>query len=80
SNENRKLNPYFISDVLLQIPFQLENKSLFNIRLGVYNIFNNLYSSNGYTYSYISNSQLTTQNYYFPQSGIRWMLGAQFSF
>ena len=75
SNENRKLDPYFVSDLIFNAPFKVENKFLLNLRMGVYNIFNTLYSSNGYTYSYISDNYMTTQNYYFPQAGIRWMLG-----
>lgn len=74
SNSQRVISPYFVSDFVTQIPLQFSNKT-FTIKGGIYNLFNTMYSSNGYTYSYVYNSQLNTQNYYFPQSGIRWMLG-----
>jgi iron complex outermembrane receptor protein len=40
----------------------------------VNNLFNKKYEPNGYTYSYISSSQLVTANYYFPMAGTNFMI------
>lgn len=79
TNENRMIQSYFVSDILLNMPIEiLENKKL-NIRAGVYNIFNKKYEANGYTFSYIYNNMQTTQNYFYPQAGMHVMLGVGLS-
>jgi iron complex outermembrane receptor protein len=75
SNVNRSINPFFVTDVIVNYPLRLKAKSILNLRTGLYNIFNAQYEANGYTFSYLFNQNLTTQNYYFPQTGFRWMLG-----
>lgn len=72
---SRSLNPYFTTDALINLPLLLYSKTTLNLKTGIYNLFNTMYESNGYTYSYIYNQSLTTQNYYFPQAGRRWMFG-----
>jgi iron complex outermembrane receptor protein len=71
----RSINAYAVTDVMLNVPLQLTKNSTVRCRAGIYNVFNRLYESNGYTFSYIYNQQLTTQNYYYPQAGRRWMFG-----
>lgn len=71
----RSINAYAVTDVLLNVPLQLTKNSTVRCRAGIYNVFNRHYESNGYTFSYIYNQQLTTQNYYYPQAGRRWMFG-----
>jgi iron complex outermembrane receptor protein len=80
TNAGRAIGAYFVSDVLLNCPFKLSEHTILNLRSGVYNMFNSLYEANGYTFSYIYGAQQTTQNYYYPQSGLRWMLGAGIEF
>jgi iron complex outermembrane receptor protein len=75
SNVNRSINSFFVTDVVVNYPLRLKAKSILNLRTGLYNIFNTQYEANGYTFSYLFNQNLTTQNYYFPQAGFRWMLG-----
>lgn len=74
-NEARKLKPYFTED--LQATYSFGHAWLKNVRLigQVYNLFNRKYEPNGYTYSYYENSQLNTENYYFPMAGINFMFG-----
>lgn len=76
----RSIGAYFVSDLLLSCPLTLNEHTTLNLRTGVYNMFNSLYESNGYTFSYIYGAQQTTQNYYYPQSGLRWMIGAGIEF
>ena len=72
---SRSIKPYFTNDVIINVPFAINEKSNLTLRTGIYNVFNTLYEANGYTYSYIYNQTLTTQNYFFPQAGRRWMIG-----
>jgi iron complex outermembrane receptor protein len=50
-----------------------------NFILQINNIFNKLYEPNGYTYSYISNNHLYTDNNYFPMAGTNYMLAVNIS-
>lgn len=74
-NNNRKLNAYFLSDLLCTMPFEIKHRGNFQLKAGVYNVFDKMYESNGYTFSYILSQSVVTQNYYFPQAGRRWVLG-----
>lgn len=80
SNVNRKLDPYFIKDVILSCPFTLKNTTVLQAKIGLYNIYNAKYASNGYTYSYRYNQMDNTYNYYFPQAGFHFMAGVGIDF
>lgn len=70
SDNTKKLKPYSISD--LRIGYKLKIKPVKEIGLGIMinNIFNHLYESNGYSYSYIYGGKEIAENFYYPQSGI----------
>ena len=80
TNENRKLNSYFTND--LRAIYTLKGKTLkeVNFSLLVNNLFNILYESNGYSYSYISEKQTITENFYYPQAGTNFMFGVNLKF
>jgi iron complex outermembrane receptor protein len=69
SNVNRSINPFTFSNLTLS--YTIENKFFKEITFGflVNNIFNSMYSNNGYTFSYISGGATTTENFYYPQAG-----------
>jgi iron complex outermembrane receptor protein len=73
SNDNRSINPFSFSNLTLS--YKIENKFFEEITFGllVNNIFNALYSNNGYTFSYIYGGQITTENFYYPQAGRNFM-------
>ena len=75
SNEARKLNSYFTEDV--RVIYSFSKKWLKNVDLifQVNNVFNKLYESNGYTFSYYTVADLTTENYYFPMAGTNFFGG-----
>lgn len=76
SNENRIIPSFFVCDAITTLPITISNeKTKIILRAGIYNIFNKRYVANGYTFSYIYDNILTTQNYYYPQATRRWMLG-----
>jgi iron complex outermembrane recepter protein len=80
TNENRKLNAYFTND--LRAIYTLKGKILkeVNFSLLVNNLFNTLYESNGYSYSYIADKQTITENLYYPQAGTNFMFGINLKF
>lgn len=80
SNVNRQLDSYFIQDVILSCPFTLKNTTILQAKIGLYNIYNAKYASNGYTYSYRYNQIENTYNYYFPQAGFHFMAGMGIDF
>lgn len=75
SNDGRSIDPYGLCDV--RVRYSIKTKAIreigFNLMLN--NILNKKYASNGYTFSYINNSQLTTVNYYYPQAGFNFLVG-----
>jgi len=83
SNENKKIDPYFFSDLVLSYGITGDFVQNAEIKLSVNNILNTSYVSNGYTYSYILGDpvdDLISENAYYPQAGINFLLGASVSF
>jgi iron complex outermembrane receptor protein len=80
SNEKRKLNSYFTND--LRAIYTIKGKTLKEVNFSflVNNLFNTLYESNGYSYSYIYDKQVVTENYYYPQAGSNVMCGINLKF
>ena len=80
TNENRKLNSYFTND--LRAIYRLKGKTLKEVdfTLLVNNLFNTLYESNGYSYSYIYENKTVTENFYYPQAGTNFMFGVNLKF
>ncbi len=82
ANDTRSLNAFFTND--LRASFSIKpkvvkkrNAARLTISLLVNNIFNHLYESNGYTYSYISEKQTVTENFYYPQAGTNFLLAVK---
>ena len=76
SNEARSIKAYTTQDIRLK--YTLKKGPAFTLLLN--NILNELYSSNGYTYSYRSAGATTTENFYYPQAGFNFLLGASIRF
>lgn len=79
SNEDRKLDAYFVNDVRLsyQIPTKLIKEA--SIRLLVNNVFSSDYASNGYTYSYIYGETIT-ENFVYPQAFRNYLVSLNLKF
>ena len=73
SNVNRQLPAYHFHNLLLNYQPVIKGLKNMEISLMVNNIFNQLYSSNGYTYSYVF-GDLITENFYYPQAGRNFLL------
>ena len=80
SNENRKLNGFYVQD--FRTIYTLKRKKSFetNLIFQLNNLFDRKYEPNGYTFSYIYGGELTTENYYFPMAGRNFMLSVNLKF
>lgn len=80
SNEGRKLDAYFTND--LRFIYRIKPKGMNEITVSALanNVFNELYESNGYTYSYIYGGQTTTENFYYPQAGRNFLVSVGLKF
>ena len=80
SNDNRKLSAFDVHD--LRLRYNTSFKQLKNIGLSllVNNIFSEKYSANGYSYSFMYNSAVTTENFYYPQAYRNFLLSLSVKF
>ena len=79
SNKNRMLQAYYTQDV--RATYTLKGKQINEVNFYVQcnNIFSRKYEPNGYTFSYIDQGKLTTENFYFPMAPANFMVGINFS-
>lgn len=76
SNENRALDGFYYGNLRAQYSPKIKFAKSLNFLLHINNITNNLFNSNGISYSYIFNKEIT-ENFYFPQAGTNFMLGIE---
>ena len=75
SNETRKLDAYYASDARASYSLSALGMKKISFNLAVYNLFNNLYEANGYTWGYKGGGVEYHENFYYPQAGIHFMAG-----
>ena len=75
STDSRKLEAYYISDLISSYTFKGQSFKRISLNLAVYNLFNKMYSANGYTWGYRGGGEEIRENFYYPQAGINFMLG-----
>ena len=75
NNAERKIHAFYTQDV--RVGYNLFGKNIKECNLYVQgiNVFSKLYQPNGYTFSYINNGRLTTENYYFPMAPANFLVG-----
>lgn len=78
-NEDRVINEYFVNDFRIVLNPSIKKLSELRLLLNAYNIFDEEYSSNGYTYSYVFGNPVT-ENFYYPQAGRHFMVGLLLGF
>ncbi|MCF8239120.1 MAG: TonB-dependent receptor [Saprospiraceae bacterium] len=74
SNEDRSLKSWSVQDIQVHWARQIKGIGEIQVRFQVNNVLDELYSSNGYTYSYIYGDPVT-ENFYYPQAGRNWIAG-----
>ncbi|MEZ4900944.1 MAG: TonB-dependent receptor [Spirosomataceae bacterium] len=80
SNTSRQLNAYFTNDLRLIYHIKPQWMNEITVSVLANNVFNTLYESNGYTYSYIYGGQTTTENFYYPQTGRNFLVSVGLKF
>ncbi|MBM3915404.1 MAG: TonB-dependent receptor [Sphingomonadales bacterium] len=71
----KSLDPFFVQDLHLRYSHTGKKSREWSINATINNLLDTRYEPNGYTFSYITGGQRTTENYYFPMAGINYMLG-----
>lgn len=74
SNAYRRIDAYYTVDARVSYTLFPKKMNELTLNLLVNNITNNLFSSNGYTYSYIY-GDLITENFFYPQAGTNFLIG-----
>lgn len=77
SDDNRSLNAFFVNDIRASYSIKPKIVKELTFSLLVNNLFNHLYESTGYTYSYIYEKQTVTENFYYPQAGTNFLLAVK---
>ncbi|REJ84054.1 MAG: TonB-dependent receptor [Bacteroidetes bacterium] len=80
NNKNRMLEAYFTSDFRFRYTLNPKWMKELALSCSVNNLFDKLYSSNAYTFSYLYGGQLSTFNYFYPQAGRHVFAGVSFKF
>ena len=75
SNETRKIDGYYLSDFRANYSFEALKMESISINLAVYNLFNNFYESNGYSFGYRGGGSEIRENFFYPQAGVNFMVG-----
>jgi len=71
SNDSRSLPGYIVSDCVLSVSNSFKSGGDLKLSLFANNILDNMYSANGWTYSYLNGGMnaMSTENYVYPQAG-----------
>jgi iron complex outermembrane receptor protein len=80
SNDDRVLNSYFVNHIKADYSFKTKLFSEITLHLMVNNVFNEVYESNAWVYSYINKEQRGKTDGYYPQAGTHFMFGVEFCF
>ncbi len=69
SNANRKIDAYLVNDIRFSYTWRPSfiKEIAFSVLLN--NVFDEMYSSNGYTWGYAGGGAVFRENYYYPQAG-----------
>ncbi len=71
--ESRSLDPYIIHDIIFNYTMKTKLLKLCSIALMINNISNQVYASNGYTFSGIISDERKEFNFVYPQAGINYL-------
>jgi len=80
SRKDRSLDPFFIQDLQINHQFKLKNLKTTELIIQVNNIWNKLYTPNGYTYTYKYEGMIYRNNFYYPMATTNFMIGLNIGF
>ncbi len=78
-SNDKKIDAYLVNDIRLNYTVKDVLFKEMNFTLLINNAFNELYSSNGYTYSY-GVGEVVTENFFYPQAGTNFLGGVTLKF
>ena len=80
SNDDRILNSYFVNHLKADYNFKTNLFEEITLHVMVNNLFNEVYESNAWVYSYIYEGNRSKMDGYYPQAGTHFMFGVDFKF
>ena len=80
SSDDRKLDPYFVSNVRLHYAISTRLIKEIGFNLMVNNLFSEKYESNAWVYRYYYEDKYQKMDGYFPQAGINFLAGMNLRF
>jgi len=80
SSEDRRLDPYFINDLLIRYSLKVKALKQLGFSLKINNLTNIKYESNAWVYRYYSEGAYGVYDGYFPQAGINFLVGLDLKF
>jgi iron complex outermembrane receptor protein len=75
SNRDRSLAPFYVQDLRLRYTVKEKFFREIGFIFQVNNLLDKKYEPNGYTFSYLYDKTLITENYVYPMAGINWIAG-----
>ncbi len=78
-SNDKKIDAYLVNDIRLNYVVKDVLFKEMNFTLLINNAFDELYSSNGYTYSY-GIGEVITENFFYPQAGTNFLAGVTLKF
>lgn len=79
-NSNRRLDAYLVNDLRANYTFRSKLFKELTILAQLNNLFDVKYEPNGYTFSYLYDAALVTENYFYPMAGRNFMIGLNLKF
>ncbi len=73
SDDGKSLDAFSYTNLAANCTIHLKSLKEISLVVTVYNLFNQLYESNGYTYGYRFDNQVVNENFYYPQAGANFM-------
>ncbi|HNC34622.1 MAG TPA: TonB-dependent receptor, partial [Bacteroidia bacterium] len=80
SSEEKSLKSFAYTNISAHYTFKIFKNIETDAGVSVFNLFNEMYSSNGYTYGYLYDGMRVNENFYYPQAGRHTMISAKFRF
>lgn len=80
SDKDKMIQDYFVTDFRVNYTIYTKFIKEINLMAIIYNLSNTRYETNGYSYSYVSGSQLYKQSYLAPAAPTNFMIGLNLKF
>lgn len=79
-SDDRDLPSYITSDLILSYTTSFLDVEKIQFNVLVNNLFNEMYSNNGYTYGWFNGNERVSENWLYPQAGTNVLAGVTLSF